>query len=118
VDNERGPLGGIRQTTVRWSGPPGSADTESWKKFPIVEWNIFRNAYGASLLNDHRRYEAALDLVESGLHIGVPFAAFVEVETDPKDDGTQRERVLLGTLGSQDKPLWFQIDRPVTAGCQ
>ena len=96
LGNERGPLGGIRQTTVRWNGPPGSADTESWKNFPIVDWNIFRNAYGASLLNDHRRYEAVLELAESGLHLGVTFAAFVEVETDPKDDGGRRERVLLG----------------------
>ncbi len=40
------------------------------------------------------------------------FAAFVEVETDPKGDGQQRERLRLETLGSQNKPLWFLIDRP------
>jgi len=110
LGNERGPLGGIRQTTLRWNGPPGTSAAESWKKFPLIDWNIFRDAYGASLLNVHRRYEAVLDLAESGLHVKVPFAAFVEVETDPKDDGQRRERVLLGKLGSQDEPLWFQID--------
>lgn len=118
LGNEHKPLGGIRQTTVRWNGPPGAGDRESWKNFPIVDWNIFRNACGASLLNEHRRYEAALELDESGLHLGVPFAAFVEVETDPKDDGNRRERVLLGTLGSQDKPLWLEIDRWDTEYCR
>lgn len=118
LGNERKPLGGIRQTTVRWNGPPGTADTESWKNFPIVDWNIFRNAHGASLLNDHRRYETVLELAESGLHLGVPFGAFVEVETDPKDNGKRRERVLLGTLGSQDKPLWFEIGKPDKTDCQ
>jgi hypothetical protein len=59
-----------------------------------------------------------LELAESGLHPGVPFAAFVEVETDPRDDGKRRERVLLGTLGSQEKPLWFEIDRPAADRCR
>ncbi len=63
------------------------------------------------MVDGHRRYEAVLDLQESGLHPGVPFPARVEVETDPvrNEDGGVTSRRYVGRLGSRAAPLWFVI---------
>ena len=113
-----GILGGIRQTTVRWPGSPPTSKGERWKKFPISDWRIYRNARGLSTFDKHRQYEVKLDLDEIGLHVGVPFAAFSEVETDPvkKDDGNFDHREYLGLLGSQGNPVWFVIDNQLVQG--
>jgi len=78
----------------------------------ISEAQIYRLGHGASTMITHRQFEAVLDLAESGLHPGVPFAAYVEVETDPRTDATGRfqNRVLAGTLGSPAAPVWFKLE--------
>ncbi len=106
-------LTAIRQTTVRWTGPPPETDDERWKRFPVSDWQIYREARGASAVGEHRQYEAVVDLAEAGLPLGTPFAAFAEVETDPVvDDRGRRTRAYLGRLGSQDQPVWFAIREP------
>ncbi len=104
-------LGGIRQTNVRWKGKPAKNHDERWKKYPISDWRIYQRARGLASLRDHRQYEAVLDLAESGLHVGVPFRAFVEVETDPAvdDQGKFDHRVYVGQYGTQGEPKWFLI---------
>ncbi|MEM7164395.1 MAG: hypothetical protein AAF581_02970 [Planctomycetota bacterium] len=104
-------LGGIRQTNVTWSGAPATKDHERWKKHAISDWRIYREARGRSTLQPHRQYEVSLDLAEMGLHLEVPFAAFVEVESDPVKDenGKFVRRTYLGELGSQGDPVWFVI---------
>jgi hypothetical protein len=104
--------GGLRETTVRWHGAPPANDDERWKKFQITDWQIYRHFNGKSFFDRHRQYEAVLDLEEVGLHVHVPFPAFVEVETDPtyRTDGKFGNREYLGFLGSQNLPAWFIID--------
>jgi hypothetical protein len=77
----------------------------------LSESHIYRQGRGASTMIGHRQFELALDLDESGLHPGVPFAAYVEVETDPLTDwgGRFRERAYAGRLGSQTAPVWLVI---------
>lgn len=107
---KRRSLGGIRQTTVRWRGEIPENEDERWKKYAISDWRIYRMAKGASSLNPHRQFEAKINLKESGIHIGSPFPAFIEVETDPiYEDGKFRERLYSGMLGSQEQPVWFLI---------
>jgi len=122
IDNERihvrpgkkDRLGGIRQTNVRWSGQPPTSDDERWMKYPISDWRIFQKARGRSSIREHREYEAVLDLEEAGLHPGVPFSAFVEVETDPalNEKGKFDHRVYLGEYGTQGSPKWLVIEKP------
>jgi hypothetical protein len=101
-------LGGIRQTQVLWQGEPPKNDDERWKKYPISDWRIYRMAKGASTLQQHRQFEAKLNLKESGLTIGSSFPVFAEVETDPLYvDGKFKERRYLGGLGSQNQPVWM-----------
>ena len=77
----------------------------------ISESHIYRHGRGASTMIGHRQFELALDLAEAGLHVGVPFAAYVEVETDPLTDwdGRFRARAYAGRLGSQTAPVWLVI---------
>lgn len=107
ADNTRA----IRETHVLWTGSPATSEDERWKNYPISDWNIYARAAGASRMTDHRQYEALLDLEESGLHVGVAFPAYVEVETDPLRgaDGKFQGRQELGMLGSQKQPHWFVI---------
>ncbi len=101
-------LGGIRQTQVLWQGEPPKNDDERWKKYPISDWRIYRMAKGASTLQQHRQFEAKLNLKESGLTIGLPFPVFAEVETDPLYvDEKFKKRLYLGGLGSQNQPVWM-----------
>lgn len=101
-------LGGIRETQVFWQGDPPKNDDERWKKYPISDWRIYRMAKGASTLQQHRQFEAKLNLKESGLTIGSPLPVFVEVETDPVYvDGKFKQRVYLGGLGNQNQPVWM-----------
>jgi hypothetical protein len=89
---------------------PGSPAPSS-----LSEGQIARLGHGASTLDGHRQFEVMLDLAESGLHPGVPFPAYVEVETDPVRDSAGRflRRALAGALGSQAAPVWLVIeDRP------
>lgn len=80
----------------------------------LSEGHIYRRGRAASTMVAHRQFELALDLEETGLHLGVPFAAYVEVETDPLTDwgGRFRERVYAGRLGSQVAPVWLVIGTP------
>lgn len=103
-------LGGIRQTQVLWQGEPLKNDDERWKKYPISDWRIYRMAKGASTLQQHRQFEAKLNLTESGLAIGSPLPVFAEVETDPVYvDGKFKQRRYLGGLGNQDQPVWMMM---------
>jgi hypothetical protein len=83
-------------------------------KYPISDWRIFQKARGRSSIREHREYEAVLDLEEAGLHPGVPFSAFVEVETDPalNEKGKFDHRVYLGEYGTQGSPKWLVIEKP------
>lgn len=101
----------LRATTARWSGRAPRNEDERWMRWNITDWGVLRRVEGASELGPHRRYEASLELDEAGLHRGVPFPVFVEVETDPikRPDGS-RERRMLGELGSQQAPYWFLIE--------
>ncbi|MBL6986835.1 MAG: hypothetical protein ISR72_07325 [Methylobacter sp.] len=100
-------LGGIRQTRVSWQGDPPKNKDENWKKYPISDWRIYRLAKGASTLEQHRQFEAKLNLKESGLTIGSPLPVFVEIETDPVVEGKSRKRMYLGGLGNQNRPVWM-----------
>jgi hypothetical protein len=114
VDRSKfGTLGGIRQTQVLWQGEPPKNDDERWKKYPISDWRIYRMAKGASTLQQHRQFEAKLNLKESGLAIGSPFPVFAEVETDPLYvDGKFKERLYLGGLGNQEQSVWMIMKYP------
>lgn len=100
----------LRQTNIRYKQKPGEVPSR-WMKFPVTDWDILPTAEGASLLRKHRQYEASIPLDEAGLHVGIPFAARFEVETDPEreGDGSFRKRVYLGELGSQDSPVWLRV---------
>lgn len=116
IKNERihlGPygkrLGGIRQTTIL-RPTLQNGDERKTRVYPLSDWQIFRMATGATRLRQHRQYEAKLHLEESGLHHGVPFPVFVEVETDPlQENGKFKRRQYLGMLGSQQQPVWLMI---------
>ncbi len=116
--NERVHLGAsprvtsIRQTTIRWQGDPPDSEAERWKKYNISDWGIYRYASGVSGMGDHRQYEIAIHLGEAGLHPGVPFTFFVELETDPlKDDnGKFKQRRFIARLGSQESPFWMLLE--------
>ncbi|WP_372865331.1 hypothetical protein [Spongiibacter sp.] len=109
----RGPgVTSIRQTDFYWQGPPPTSDDERWKKYPISDWGLYYYAYGTSSLHSgHRQYEVALHIGEAGLHRGVPFSFYAEVETDPltNADGKFVERQYLGSFGSPAQPLWLQF---------
>jgi hypothetical protein len=85
-----------------------SADARA---MPLSEGHIYRLGSGASSMIGHRQFELVLDLDETGLHPGVLFAAYAEVETDPITDwgGRFRERAYAGRLGSQAAPVWLVI---------
>jgi hypothetical protein len=112
VGRRSGPLGGIRETRVRWRGEAPAGDQERWKQFTINDWQIYEHATGASAVDGHRRYEAELELLETGLTVGVPFTARVEVESDPRRDGDGgfAGRTMIGELGRQATPVWFVIE--------
>ena len=106
------PLGGIRQTRVRWQGVLPTDGNERWKTYDISDWQIFEHARGASLIDGHRRYEVSLELAEIGLHRGVPFPAWAQVETDPAQStsGKTGGRRYLGQVGAPTAPGWFVIE--------
>lgn len=112
VGRRAGKLGGIRQTRVRWQGDAPVAANERWKTYDISDWQIYQHARGASSIDGHRRYEAVLQLAEVGLHHGVPFPAWADVETDPakKENGKSGGRRYLGQLGAQTAPVWFVLE--------
>lgn len=105
-------LTAIRQTRLKWRKEPPSDDSERWKTYPISDWNIYDLASGTSFFSTHKTYEASINLKESGIAAGVPFAAFVEIETDPVYEGKKfKNRVHSGELGTQQYPVWFQIQK-------
>ena len=69
-------------------------------------------------LNGNHHYELALHLAESGIHTGIPFTLFAEVETDPlkNENGKFVKRRYLGKLGSQETPVWFEITDAASTG--
>lgn len=103
---------GLRQTRIKWRKGEPESENERWKKFPVTDWNIYELASGTWSFSDHKRYEARLNLGECGLPVMVPFAAFVEVESDPVYEGKKFiNRVHIGELGSQQYPVWFMIEK-------
>ena len=101
---------GLRQTQIKWRKAPPSNENERWKKFPISDWNIYELASGTWSFSGHKKYEASINLQESGLHLMVPFSVHIEVESDPVYEGKKfKNRVHIGELGSQHKPVWFMI---------
>lgn len=105
-------LTAIRQTRLKWRKEAPSEGSERWKTYPISDWNIYGLASGTSFFSGHKTYEALIDLKESGIAAGIPFAAFVEVETDPVyEDKKFKNRVHSGELGTQQYPVWFQIQK-------
>lgn len=58
-------------------------------------------------MEQHRQFEAKLNLKESGLVIGTAFPVFVEIETDPLEDSKPRKRMYLGGMGNQNQPVWL-----------
>jgi hypothetical protein len=76
-----------------------------------TDWNIFARTRGASRVDGYRQYEVSVDMAEAGFFPGVPFPAFFEIEGDPVKDeaGKFKSRTLLGTAGSQSRPLWLHI---------
>jgi len=118
LKNERVHLGrnslltSIRQTTFRWQGDPPDSDNQRWKKYNISDRGIYRYAVGATRLRQNRQYELAIHLGEAGLHHGIPFTLFVEVETDPlrNEQKKFKKRQYLGRLGNQKNPAWLNIN--------
>lgn len=105
-----GPATSFRQTNFHWEGEPQKNEKDRWKNFKISDSAIFKMYDGASAIEGFRRYEAFIDLQESGLPVGVPFPMWFEVETDPtRVDGKFKNRNYLGKLGSNTNPIWFII---------
>lgn len=108
LDNERvfldrhGGVAALRQTRFPWGDHAPR---------PRTDWRIYERARGASALSGHRRYELALDRVESGIAPGVAFPLWLEVEGDPQRDaaGKFKARTDLGRAGSHAAPLWLRI---------
>jgi len=103
-------LTSIRQTQFKWQGEAPKTNDERWKKYSISDWGVYQYAYGSSsMVSGHRQYEAAIHLGEAGLHAGVPFTLYAEIETDPLKDeqGKFVERRYLGELGSRSSPVWM-----------
>jgi hypothetical protein len=94
----------MRSVVFPWGGNPD---------FQRTDWRTHGLARGASTVDGRRRYEMALDLVESGLHRGVPFPAFFDIEGDPEKhpDGKFKARTTVGRAGSLQEPIWLQIAR-------
>lgn len=112
----------IRETTVRWRGAPARNDDERWKSFAISDWSVVESARGGGVIAEgrfarvaYRQFEAELDLAEAGLHAGVAFPAFVEIESDPvlDSDGRFVSRTIAGRLGSQSEPVWLRVAAPL-----
>ena len=61
----------LRETTIKWSGPPPSTENEEWKKFPVCDWDVCKHVEGKTTCRGHRQYEVSLDLKECGLHEGI-----------------------------------------------
>lgn len=108
LDNERafvgraGEVSALRQTRFPWGDNPPR---------PRTDRRIYERARGASALNGHRRFELALERVESGIAPGVAFPLWLEVEGDPQRDaaGKFKARTDLGRAGSHTAPLWLRI---------
>ena len=102
----------LRATNIRWTGEKAQNNDERWKNYPISDWVIYKKHKAKSQVNGFRQYEASLNLEEAGLHIGVPFPARIEVETDPDTDekGKFKQRKYLGELGTPENPFWFVIE--------
>jgi hypothetical protein len=94
----------MRSAVFSWGGD---------KRHERTDWYTHRKAEGASRADGYRRYELALDLDEAGLHRGVPFPAFIDIEGDPVLDaaGQFKARTIVGRLGSLEAPIWLRIAR-------
>lgn len=81
--------------------------------FMRTDWRTHALARGASTFDGFRRYEMSLDLDESGLHRGVAFPAFIDIEGDPEKhpNGKFKARTIVGQAGSLLEPVWLRIDR-------
>ncbi|OGK05310.1 MAG: hypothetical protein A2W80_16735 [Candidatus Riflebacteria bacterium GWC2_50_8] len=105
-------VNGLRQTRINWRKSPPTNENERWKKFHISDWNIYQLASGTCSFSRNKKYEASINLEESGLPIEIPFSAFVEVESDPiYEAGKFKSRVHIGELGTQKRPVWFIIQK-------
>ncbi len=117
IENERIHVGrneavGLRQTHIKWRKAPPANENERWKMYHMSDWNIYQLASGTSSFSGNRKYEAVINLSECGLHLEIPFSAFIEVESDPiYEAGNFKSRVHIGELGSQRNPVWFIIQK-------
>lgn len=103
---------GLRQTRINWRKSPPTNESERWKKFPISDWNIYKLASGTCSFSRNKKYEASINLEESGLPMEIPFSAFVEVESDPIYEADKfKSRVHIGELGTKQSPVWFIIQK-------
>ena len=115
IENERLHVGsnearGLRQTNLKWRKDPPTDENERWKKFPISDWNIYDLATGTCSFSGNKKYEAAMNLEESGIHPDIPFSSYIEVESDPVYEGKKfKHRVHTGELGTEQQPVWFII---------
>ncbi|MBU1108036.1 MAG: hypothetical protein KKB51_15290 [Candidatus Riflebacteria bacterium] len=105
-------VNGLRQTRINWRQSPPANENERWKKFHISDWNIYRLASGTCSFSRNRKYEASINLEESGLPLEIPFSAYVEVESDPIYEADKfKSRVHIGELGTRQRPVWLIIKK-------
>jgi hypothetical protein len=92
----------MRTSVFPWGDNPSHERTD---------WHTHRQAIGASAVHGFRRFVLALDLEEAGLHVGVPFPAYFEIEGDPVLDAAGKfvARTTVGRLGSLEAPVWLRI---------
>ena len=62
-------------TIILWMGEPEVNDNERWKRFPIIDWKIYKLHDGAKANHQYRQYEFLLDLEEIGFQPGIIFPA-------------------------------------------
>ena len=76
-----------------------------------TDWHIFERMQGATAVTGHRQYELQIDLEESGIRPGVPFATRLDIEGDPvlNEAGKFKARTNLGGAGNQRTPLWLRV---------
>jgi hypothetical protein len=92
----------MRSVVFPWGGKP---------EFQRTDWYTHGLARGASTVDGYRRYEMVLDLAEAGLHRGVAFPAFFDIEGDPEKhpDGKFKARTTVGRAGNLQEPIWLRI---------
>jgi hypothetical protein len=106
----KGWLAQLREVAMPADTEPLLESPDLAKLKPKTDWNIFERTRGASRVDGYRQYEVSVDMAEAGFFPGIPFPAFFEIEGDPVTEGGKfKSRTILGTAGSQAKPVWLHI---------